>query len=100
MALVSLTKPVRLYVFHGPHRWAPEEGWQQALDWIALREMQRGIVPSEPAKMDAINKRFAEYAERSITDFSATDAYRARESDARDFASALTTTPAEKEALK
>jgi len=76
----------RMFVFHGPHRWAPEDGWQMAFTWIELQEIKSGTIPYAPAKVEAIERALHEYTKSAENGFTDADGYRAQESEALDLA--------------
>ena len=76
----------RMFVFHGPHRWAPEEGWRLAFAWIELQQMKAGLLPEDPARAAELARVLHGYTEVTEKELSAADAYRAQESEALDLA--------------
>jgi tetratricopeptide (TPR) repeat protein len=83
--LDRLAIPYRSYVFHGPHQWTDTRGWNQAFDWIALREMRAGIQPNAATKIQASLTAFNEYAQRLKSENDLVNAMRAYGSNIKDF---------------
>jgi len=75
----------RSYVFHGPHQWTDYRGWNQAFDWIALREMKAGIVPKNDAKLQALMSSFNNYAQSLKTENDLVNALRIYDDNVKDF---------------
>lgn len=84
--LDKLGIPYRSYVFHGPHQWTDVQGWNQAFDWIALREMKAGIQPKDATRIQALLTAFNEYAQKLRSENDLVNAVRAYESNVKDFA--------------
>ncbi len=72
--LDELGLPHRLRVFEGPHRWAPAEVWQEALEWFELRAMSEGRRPRDD---DFIRLRLAQARARATNRERASDLYAA-----------------------
>jgi hypothetical protein len=83
----------RMFVFHGPHRWAPEDGWQMAFTWIELQEIKSGTIPYDAAKVETIERALHEYTKSAENGFTDADGYRAQESEAIDLAGLKGVTP-------
>lgn len=45
----KLSLPTRSVVFQGTHQWAPVSVMEQALGWLTLKEMQKGVRPVDDA---------------------------------------------------
>lgn len=61
--LDSLGAPHALRRFEGPHRWAPGEVWDEALEWFELEAMKTGHRPRDPALISAALARAQRRAE-------------------------------------
>jgi dienelactone hydrolase len=83
--LQKLGIPYRSYVFHGPHQWTDANGWNEAFDWIALREMKAGIVAKDETKVRALLAIFNGYAEKLRSENDLVNALRAYDDTIRDF---------------
>jgi hypothetical protein len=83
----------RSYFFHGPHQWTDTRGWNQAFDWIAVREMKSGVMPKDDANIKRLLASFNEYAERLKGENDLVNAVRIYEDNVRDF-SGMTDTSA------
>jgi len=86
--LARLGAPHHLEMFDGEHAWPPPEVCEEALEWMQYEAERSGAVPSDPARGEALIRRFAERAsalatsgrtlpamkeyERAIADFPAT----------------------------
>jgi dienelactone hydrolase len=75
----------RSYFFHGPHQWTDTRGWDQAFDWIALREMSSGVTPKDDEKIKRLLASFNEYAEKLKAENDLVNALRIYEDNVRDF---------------
>ena len=75
----------RSYFFHGPHQWTDTRGWNQAFDWIALREMKSGILPKDDAKIRALLASFNDYAVKLKAENDLVNALRIYEDNVKDF---------------
>jgi len=75
----------RSYFFHGPHQWTDTRGWNQAFDWIALREMRSGVVPKDAAKIKTLLASFNEYAEKLKAENDLVNALRIYDDNVKDF---------------
>jgi dienelactone hydrolase len=75
----------RSYFFHGPHQWTDTRGWNQAFDWIALREMMSGVLPKDDAKIKALLASFNAYAENLKAENDLVNALRIYDDNVRDF---------------
>lgn len=50
--LDSLGIPYRIRIFEGEHGWAPPEVWDEALNWMDIQAMARGLAPRDDARID------------------------------------------------
>jgi dienelactone hydrolase len=75
----------RSYFFHAPHQWTDTRGWNQAFDWISIREMKAGIVPKDDAKVRALLSTFNAYAEQMKTENDLVNALRVYDDNVKDF---------------
>lgn len=58
--------PYRVQVFNGPHRWAPPEIFENAVEWLQLRAMQAGTLSPEPAFVNLVFEREQKQAEDAV----------------------------------
>src|SRR5262249_46979817 len=56
-SLAKLDLPYRIEVFAGPHQWPPESCTVDALEWMRIREMDKGISRDEKAIDTLLEKR-------------------------------------------
>jgi hypothetical protein len=42
----------RIRIFDGEHGWAPPDVWDEALNWMDLQAMARGLTPRDAARID------------------------------------------------
>jgi dienelactone hydrolase len=54
--------PYRVRVFAGPHRWAPPEIFEEAVEWLQLKAMQAGTLPPDAAFLDLMFERVQKQA--------------------------------------
>jgi predicted esterase len=50
--LNALGIPYRIRIFDGEHGWAPPEAWDEALNWMDIQAMAKGLAPRDAARID------------------------------------------------
>jgi len=83
VALEKLGLPHRLVVFDGPHQWAPEQVCGEALEWMRVREIARGLARDAALVEASFTARRARAREMEAADRTL-EAYREYASLARD----------------
>jgi dienelactone hydrolase len=53
----DLEMPYRVRVFEGPHRWAPVEVFEEAIEWIQLKAMQSGSLAHDEGFLESLYRR-------------------------------------------
>jgi tetratricopeptide (TPR) repeat protein len=82
--LMKNSIPTRAFIFHGPHDWAPKEGWEQSLRWIDVQEAKRGVRAKDPQQLKSALDLFTSYAETLRSEGDQLNALRAYESNVLD----------------
>ena len=77
--------PYQLRLFRGEHQWAPPEIFGEAIAWLQLVAMQRGIVPPDSVFIDQQFGRIQEEAEDALHSKDAMGQFEAYRSLALDF---------------
>jgi dienelactone hydrolase len=80
----DLGLPYRVEIFAGPHRWAPPEIFEHAVEWLQLKAMQAGTLAPDPAFLKLAFERTqkqAEDAARQADAIAELNAYRSLVSD-------------------
>jgi hypothetical protein len=75
----------RAFIFHGPHDWAPKEGWEQAFRWIEVQEARRGVRAKDPQQLKSAFALFTNYADTLRSEGDQLNALRTYESNVADF---------------
>ena len=53
----DLGMPYRVRVFQGPHRWAPPEVFEDAIEWMQLKAMQSGSLAHDGHFLESLYRR-------------------------------------------
>jgi dienelactone hydrolase len=83
--LMKQSMAARAFIFHGPHDWAPKEGWEQAFRWIEVQETRRGVRAKDPQQLKSALDLFTNYAEGLRSEGDQLNALRTYESNVIDF---------------
>jgi tetratricopeptide (TPR) repeat protein len=83
--LMKNSIPTRAFIFHGPHDWAPKEGWEQSLRWIEVQEAKRGVRAKDPQQLKSALDLYTSYAETLRSEGDQLNALRTYESNVLDF---------------
>jgi predicted esterase len=74
--LAESGNPHRLVIFEGPHTWMPREVAREAVEWMELIAMQRGMRERDPALVDRLYAKDLARAETLAADGQALSAAR------------------------